>query len=136
MFVKEMKTPKMNIMSKKNKNQNAELIERIKEIQSQLNDVKSDAGVEVEEGNIVFTREQLENFLVEYTNKVNQYIFDEAFSNIDTDEVVSFDVDGREINTYVDEDKLRDAFIEATESVESDIIMEYADEAMSEVGVI
>ena len=126
----------MNIMSKKNKNQNAELIERLKEIQSQLNDVKSDAGIVVEEGDIVFTREQLENFLVEYTNKINQYIFDEAFSNIDSDEVVSFDVDGREINTYVDEDKLRDAFIEATESVESDIIMEYADEAMSEVGVI
>lgn len=126
----------MNIMSKKNKKQNEELIERIKEIQSQLNDVKSDAGMEVEQGDIVFTREQLENFLVEYTNKVNQYIFDEAFSNIDSDEVVSFDVDGREINTYVDEDKLRDAFIEATESVESDIIMEYADEAMSEVGVI
>jgi len=131
-----MKTPKMNIMSKKNKKQNAELIERINEIQSQLNDVKSDAGIEVEEGNIVFTREQLENFLVEYTNKVNQYIFDEAFSNIDSDEVVSFDVDGREINTYVDEDKLRDAFIEATEGVESDIIMEYADEAMAEVGLI
>jgi hypothetical protein len=131
-----MKTPKMNIMSKKNKNQNAELIERLKEIQSQLNDVKSDAGIVVEEGDIVFTREQLENFLVEYTNKINQYIFDEAFSNIDSDEVVSFDVDGREINTYVDEDKLRDAFTEATESVESDIIMEYADEAMSEVGVI
>ena len=36
MFVKEMKTPKMNIMSKKNKNQNAELIERINDIQSQL----------------------------------------------------------------------------------------------------
>ena len=126
----------MNIMSKKNKNQNAELIERLKEIQSQLNDVKSDAGIVVEEGDIVFTREQLENFLVEYTNKINQYIFDEAFSNIDSDEVVSFDVDGREINTYVDEDKLRDAFTEATESVESDIIMEYADEAMSEVGVI
>ena len=123
-------------MSKKNKNQNAELIERLKEIQSQLNDVKSDAGIVVEEGDIVFTREQLENFLVEYTNKINQYIFDEAFSNIDSDEVVSFDVDGREINTYVDEDKLRDVFIEATESVESDIIMEYADEAMSEVGVI
>jgi uncharacterized protein related to proFAR isomerase len=131
-----MKIPKMNIMSKKNKKQNAELIERINEIQSQLNDVKSDAGVEVEEGEIVFTRQQLEDFLVEYTNKVNQYIFDEAFSNIDSDEVVSFDVDGREINTYVDEDKLRDAFTEATESVESDIIMEYADEAMSEVGVI
>ena len=126
----------MNIMSKKNKKQNNELIERINEIQSQLNDVKSDAGMEVEEGDIVFTREQLENFLVEYTNKVNQYIFDEAFSNIDSDEVVSFDVDGREINTYVDEDKLRDAFTEATESVDSDIIMEYADEAMSEVGVI
>ena len=126
----------MNIMSKKNKNQNAELIERLKEIQSQLNDVKSDAGIVVEEGDIVFTRQQLEDFLVEYTNKVNQYIFDEAFSNIDSDEVVSFDVDGREINTYVDEDKLRDAFIEATESVESDIIMEYADEAMAEVGVI
>ena len=131
-----MKTPKMNIMSKKNKKQNDELIERIKEIQSQLNDVKSDAGIVVEEGDIVFTRQQLEDFLVEYTNKVNQYIFDEAFSNIDSDEVVSFDVDGREINTYVDEDKLRDAFTEATESVESDIIMEYADEAMSEVGVI
>ena len=126
----------MNIMSKKNKKQNEELIERIKEIQSQLNDVKSDAGIVVEEADIVFTRQQLEDFLVEYTNKVNQYIFDEAFSNIDSDEVVSFDVDGREINTYVDEDKLRDAFTEATESVESDIIMEYADEAMSEVGVI
>ena len=126
----------MNIMSKKNKKQNDELIERIKEIQSQLNDVKSDAGIVVEEGDIVFTRQQLEDFLVEYTNKVNQYIFDEAFSNIDSDEVVSFDVDGREINTYVDEDKLRDAFTEATESVDSDIIMEYADEAMSEVGVI
>ena len=123
-------------MSKKNKNQNAELIERLKEIQSQLNDVKSDAGIVVEEADIVFTRQQLEDFLVEYTNKVNQFIFDEAFSNLDSDEVVSFDVDGREINTYVDEDKLRDVFIEATESVESDIIMEYADEAMSEVGVI
>jgi hypothetical protein len=131
-----MKTPKMNIMSKKNKKQNDELIERIKEIQSQLNDVKSDAGIVVEEGDIVFTRQQLEDFLVEYTNKINQYIFDEAFSNIDSDEVVSFDVDGREINTYVDEDKLRDTFIEATESVESNIIMEYADEAMAEVGVI
>ena len=92
--------------------------------------------MEVEEGNIVFTREQLENFLVEYTNKVNQYIFDEAFSNIDSDEIVTVDVDGREITTYVDEYKLRDAFIEATEGVESDIIMEYADEAMSEVGLI
>ena len=124
----------MNIMSKKNKKQNAELIERLNEIQSQLNEIKTDAGVE--ETEFTFTREQLENFLIEYTNKVNQYIFDEAFSNIDSDEVVSFDVDGREINTYIDEDKLRDAFTEATESVESDTIMEYADEAMSEVGVI
>lgn len=129
-----MKTPKMNIMGKKNKKQNNELIERINEIQSQLNEIKTDAGVE--ETEFTFTREQLENFLIEYTNKVNQYIFDEAFSNIDSDEVVSFDVDGREINTYIDEDKLRDAFTEATESVESDTIMEYADEAMSEVGVI
>ena len=124
----------MNIMGKKNKKQNNELIERINEIQSQLNEIKTDAGVE--ETEFTFTREQLENFLIEYTNKVNQYIFDEAFSNIDSDEVVSFDVDGREINTYIDEDKLRDAFTEATESVESDTIMEYADEAMSEVGVI
>ena len=123
-------------MSKKNKNQNAELIERLKEIQSQLNDVKSDAGIVVEEGDIVFTREQLENFLVEYTNKINQYIFDEMVNSLDSDEIVTVDVDGREITTYVDEDKLRDAFTEATESVESDIIMEYADEAMSEVGVI
>ena len=123
-------------MSKKNKKQNNELIERIKEIQSQIAEIQSEAGIEVEEGDIVFTRQQLEDFLIEYTNKVNQFIFDEAFSNLDSDEVVSFDVDGREINTYVDEDKLREVFTEATEGVESDIIMEYADEAMSEVGVI
>ena len=122
-------------MSKKNKKQNAELIERINEIQSQLNDVKSDAGIEVEEGDIVFTREQLENFLVEYTNRVNQYIFDEMVNSLDSDEIVTVDIDGREITTSVDEDKLRDAFTEATEGVESDIIMEYADDAMSEVGV-
>ncbi len=36
-----MKTPKMNIMSKKDKKQNAELIEKLNEIQSQLNDIKS-----------------------------------------------------------------------------------------------
>jgi len=58
-------------MSKKNKNQNNELIEKLNEIQSQLNDVKSDAGIVVEEADIVFTRQQLEDFLVEYTNKVN-----------------------------------------------------------------
>jgi len=133
--VKEMKTPKMNIMSKKKKNQNAELIERLNEIQSQLNEVRTDAGVEGD-AQYTFTRQQLEDFLADYTNRVNQYIFDEAFSNIDSDEVVSFDVDGREINSYVDEDKLRDAFVEATESVDSDTIMEYADEAMSEIGVI
>jgi len=130
-----MKTPKMNIMSKKKKNQNAELIERLNEIQSQLNEVRTDAGVEGD-AQYTFTRQQLEDFLADYTNRVNQYIFDEAFSNIDSDEVVSFDVDGREINSYVDEDKLRDAFVEATESVDSDTIMEYADEAMSEIGVI
>ena len=123
----------MNIMSKKNKKQNAELIERLNEIQSQLNEIKTDAGIE--ETEFTFTREQLENFLVEYTNKVNQYIFDEMFGSLDSDEVVSFDVDGREINTYIDEDKLRDAFIEATESVETSTMMEYAEDAMSEVGV-
>ena len=123
-------------MSKKNKKQNNELIERIKEIQSQIAEIQSEAGIVVEESDIVFTREQLENFLVEYTNKVNQYIFDEMVNSLDSDEIVTVDVDGREINTFIDEDKLRDAFIEATESVESDIIMEYADEAMVEVGVI
>jgi len=131
-----MKIPKMNIMSKKNKKQNNELIERIKEIQSQIAEIQSEAGIEVEEGEIVFTRQQLEDFLIEYTGKVNQFIFDEAFSKLDSDEVVSFDVNGREITSYIDEDKLRDVFIEATEYVESDIIMEYADEAMVEVGVI
>jgi hypothetical protein len=128
-----MKIPKMNIMSKKNKNQNAELIERLNEIQSQLNEIKTDAGIE--ETEFTFTREQLENFLVEYTNKINDYIFDEMFGSLDSDEIVSIDVDGREINTYVDEDKLRDAFVTATESVETDTMMEYAEDAMSEVGV-
>ena len=112
------------------------MIERIKEIQSQIAEIQSEAGIVVEESDIVFTREQLENFLVEYTNKVNQYIFDEMVNSLDSDEIVTVDVDGREINTFIDEDKLRDAFIEATESVETDIIMEYADEAMVEVGVI
>ena len=125
-------------MSKKgkNKNQNAELIERLNEIQSQLNDVKSDAGIVVEEADIVFTREQLENFLVEYTHKVNEHIFDEMFSKLDSDEVVSFDIDGREITPFIDEDKLKDAFINATDYVDSDVIMGYADEAMSAAGVI
>ena len=136
MFVKEMKKLKMNIMSKKNKKQNDELIERINEIQSQLNDVKSDAGVEVEEGNIVFTRQQLEDFLIDYTNKVNQYIFDEMFNSLDDNDVVTIEVDGRVISPSIDEDVLRDAFSTATLEVDSDIIMEYADESMSEVGVI
>jgi hypothetical protein len=122
-------------MSKKNKNQNSELIEKLNEIQSQLNDVKSDAGIVVEEGDIVFTRQQLEDFLVEYTNKVNEFVFDEMFGSLDADEVVSFDVDGREINPYINEDVLKDSFMEATSNVDTDIIMEYADEAMSEVGV-
>ncbi len=122
-------------MSKKNKKQNSELIEKLNEIQSQLNDIKSDAGVEVEE-TITFTREQLQDFLVEYTNKVNEYVFDETYNSIDTDEVISLDVDGREINPSINEDTLRDCFMEATSNLDTDIIMEYADEAMSEVGVI
>ena len=122
-------------MSKKNKKQNNELIEKLNEIQSQLNDIKSDAGIVVEEADIVFTRQQLEDFLVEYTNRVNQYIFDEMISGIDPEEVVSFELDGREINPFIEEDLLREKFTEATESVESDMIMEFADEAMSEVGV-
>jgi hypothetical protein len=131
-----MKTPKMNIMSKKNKKQNSELIEKLNEIQSQLNDVKSDAGIVVEEADIVFTRQQLEDFLVEYTNKVNEFVFDEMYRSLDTDEVVSFDIDGREINPYINEDTLKETFMEATSNVDTDIIMEYADEAMSEVGVM
>jgi hypothetical protein len=122
-------------MSKKNKNQNNELIEKLNEIQSQLNEVKSDAGIVVEDADIVFTRQQLEDFLVEYTNKVNEYVFDEMIGSIDTDEVVSFDVDGREINPSINEDSLKDTFMEATANLDTDIIMEYADEAMSEVGV-
>ena len=123
-------------MSKKNKKQNSELIEKLNEIQSQLNEVKSDAGIVVEEADIVFTRQQLEDFLVEYTNKVNEYVFDEMYRSLDTDEVVSFDIDGREINPYINEDTLKDTFMEATANIEADIIMEYADEAMSEVGVM
>ena len=122
-------------MSKKNKKQNSELIEKLNEIQSQLNEVKSDAGIVVEEADIVFTRQQLEDFLVEYTNKVNEFVFDEMYRSLDTDEVVSFDIDGREINPYINEDTLKDSFMEATSNVDTDIIMEYADEAMSEVGV-
>lgn len=106
-----MKTPKMNIMSKKNKKQNSELIERLNEIQSKLNDIKSDAGVEFEE-TVTFTRQQLEDFLVEYTNKINEFVFDEMYGSLDTDDVVSFDVDGREINPYINEDVLKDSFME------------------------
>lgn len=131
-----MKIPKMNIMGKKNKNKNEELIERLNEIQLQLNEVKSEAGFVVEEADIVFTRQQLEDFLIEYTNKVNLYIFDEMFNSLDDNDVVSIEVDGRVITPSIDEDILRDAFATATLEVDSDIIMEYADEAMSEVGVI
>ena len=126
----------MNIMAKKNKNQNIELIEKLKEIQLQINDIQSEAGIVVEEADIVFTRNQLEDFLVEYTGKVNQYIFDEMFSRLDADNVVLLEIDGREITTEIDEDSLRDAFINATELVESDIMMEFADETLAEVGVI
>jgi len=128
-----MKTPKMNIMSKKNKKQNSELIEKLNEIQSQLNEVKSDAGIVVEEADIVFTREQLENFLVEYTSKVNQFIFDEMYNSLDHESVVSFEVEGNTITPFIDEDLLRETFNEATYNVDSDVIMEYADEAISEV---
>ncbi len=123
-------------MSKKNKKQNSELIEKLNEIQSQLNEVKSDAGIVVEDADIVFTRQQLEDFLVEYTNKVNEYVFDEMYRSIDTDDVISIDIDGREINPYINEDMLKETFMEATANIEADIIMEYADEAMSEVGVM
>jgi hypothetical protein len=109
------------------------LIERLKEIQTQLNDVKSDAGIVVDEADIVFTREQLENFLVGYTNKVNEYIFDEMINSLDANDVVSLDFEGRVVIPSIDEDALRDAFISATEGIENDIIMEYADEAISEV---
>ena len=123
-------------MAKKNKKQNEELIEKLNEIQLQLNEVKSDAGFVVEEADIVFTREQLENFLFEYTSKINELIFDEMYNSLDADNIVSIEVDGREITTGIDEDALRDAFVGAFESVESDVIMDFADEAMSEVGVI
>jgi hypothetical protein len=123
-------------MAKKNKKQNEELIEKLNEIQLQLNEVKSDAGFVVEEEDIVFTREQLENFLFEYTSKINELIFDEMYNSLDADNIVSIEVDGREITTGIDEDALRDAFVGAFESVESDVIMDFADEAMSEVGVI
>ena len=119
-------------MSKKNKNQNSELIEKLNEIQSQLNDVKSDAGIEVEDS-VTFTREQLENFLVEYTSKVNQFIFDEMYNSLDHENVVSFEVEGNTITPFIDEDLLRETFNEVTYNVDSDVIMEYADEAISEV---
>jgi len=131
-----MKTPKMNIMSKKDKKQNAELIEKLNEIQSQLNEVKSEAGFVVEDADIVFTREQLENFLVEYTTKINELIFDEMYNSLEHENVVTFDVDGNTIIPTIDEEFLKDAFNEATYNVETNVMMDFADEAMSEVGVI
>jgi hypothetical protein len=119
-------------MAKKNKKTNSELIEKLNEIQSQLNDVKSDAGIEVEDS-VTFTREQLENFLVEYTSKVNQFIFDEMYNSLDHENVVSFEVEGNTITPFIDEDLLRETFNEVTYNVDSDVIMEYADEAISEV---
>jgi hypothetical protein len=123
----------MNIMSKKDKKQNAELIEKLNEIQSQLNEVKSDAGIENEEGDIVFTREQLENFLVEYTTKINEHIFEEMYNSLDHENLVTFDVEGNRITPTIDEDLLKDAFNEATYNVETDVMMDFADEAISEV---
>lgn len=122
-------------MSKKNKNQNSELIEKLKEIQSQISEIKSEAGIEVE-GDIVFTREQLENFLIEYTGKINECIFDEMINSLEANDVVTFEVDGRLIIPSIDEDVLRDALVSATGEIHSDIIMDCADEVMSEVGVI
>lgn len=126
----------MNIMSKKDKKQNAELIEKLNEIQSQLNEVKSEAGFVVEDADIVFTREQLENFLVEYTTKINELIFDEMYNSLEHENVVTFDVDGNTIIPTIDEELLKDAFNEATYNVETNVIMDFADEVMSEVGVI
>ena len=120
-------------MAKKNKNQNVELIEKLKEIQSQINDIQSEAGIVVEEADIVFTREQLENFLIGYTNKINQYIFDEMINSLEANDVVSLEFEGRVVIPTIDEDALRDAFVSATIEVDSDIIMEYADNAISEV---
>lgn len=120
-------------MSKKDKKQNAELIEKLNEIQSQLNEVKSDAGIENEEGDIVFTREQLENFLVEYTTKINEHIFEEMYNSLDHENLVTFDVEGNRITPTIDEDLLKDAFNEATYNVETDVMMDFADEAISEV---
>jgi hypothetical protein len=131
-----MKTPKMNHMSKKNKNQNNELIEKLNDIQSQLNEVKSDAGIVVEEPDFVFTREQLEEFLTAYTSRISRTVFEEMFSNLDAEDVVSFDVDGREINPYIDEDSLGDKFVDASDSVESSVMMDVAEEVMSDIGVI
>jgi len=123
----------MNIMSKKDKKQNAELIEKLNEIQSQLNDVKSEAGFVVEDADIVFTREQLENFLVEYTNKINEHIFEEMYNSLDHENVVTFDVDGNTIIPTIDEEFLKDAFNEATYNVETNVMMDFADDAISEV---
>ena len=122
-------------MAKKNKKQNEELIEKLIEIQSQLNEVKSEAGVEVE-GDIVFTREQLEDFLIEYTGKINECIFDEMINSLEANDVVTIEVVGRLIIPSIDEDALRDAFVSATGEIHSNIIMDCADEVMSEVGVI
>ena len=120
-------------MAKKNKNQNVELIEKLKEIQSQINDIQSEVGIVVKKADIVFTREQLENFLIGYTNKINQYIFDEMINSLEANDVVSLEFEGRVVIPTIDEDALRDAFISATDEVDSDIIMEYADDAISEV---
>jgi hypothetical protein len=68
--------------------------------------------------------------------KRSEFVFDEMYGSLDTDDVVSFDVDGREINPYINEDVLKDSFMGATANLETDVIMEYADEAMSDIGVI
>jgi len=57
-------------------------------------------------------------------------------NSLEANDVVTIEVDGRVIIPSIDEDALRDAFVSATGEVHSDIIMDCADEVMSEVGVI
>lgn len=57
------------------------------------------------------------------------------FANLESDEVVSFEVDGREINAQIDEDNLKNMVMNATYELPSDIMMEFADETLAEIGV-
>ena len=57
-------------------------------------------------------------------------------NSLEANDVVTIEVEGRVIVPSIDEDSLRDEFINATDEVDTSIIMEFADEAMVEVGVI